>query len=216
MAEFPSSPITPSEFFESWFPKAFAEAELPPGSADVEVKLGMLLHGDGGGEWIFDLDRGSLSVAQASREDAALTVVQSVDDWRGALWEGRGGAFGEQAMSAFKPGIQPVSGPAAGGMTPAALAQLRNLDGMIRMVVAGGEGGDWQVSLRLGPGAIPAEPNTTVTVSAADAQAMADGSLDPMQAFMSGRIQVAGDMALMMQMQAVSMQAMAAAAQKSS
>ena len=45
---------------------------------------------------------------------------------------------------------------------------------------------------------------------------MAAGTLDPMQAFMAGRIQVAGDMALMMQMQAIQMQAAAAAASQGS
>ena len=46
----------------------------------------------------------------------------------------------------------------------------------------------------------------------ADAQAMAEGTLDPMAAFMQGKIMVAGDMALMMQMQAIQMQAAAQAA----
>jgi hypothetical protein len=91
--------------------------------------------------------------------------------------------------------------------SPAALQQMQTLNGVIRMVVAGGAGGDWRVDFKLGPGALPAEPTTTVTVTAADADAMATGQLDPMQAFMAGRIQVAGDMALMMQMQAIQMQA---------
>jgi putative sterol carrier protein len=42
---------------------------------------------------------------------------------------------------------------------------------------------------------------------------MAAGTLDPMAAFMQGKIMVAGDMALMMQMQAIQMQAAAQAAQ---
>ena len=142
-------------------------------------------------------------------------MVQSVDDWRGALWEGRGGAFGQGAVALFKPGAgAAASGGGMGGAapSPAALQQMQALDGVIRMVVAGGEGGDWQVDFKLGPGAIPEEPTTTVTVTAADADAMAAGELDPMQAFMAGRIQVAGDMALMMQMQAIQMQAAAAQA----
>ena len=67
------------------------------------------------------------------------------------------------------------------------------------------------MSFKLGPGAIPEEATTTITITAEDADAMADGTLDPMQAFMAGRIQVAGDMALMMQMQAIQMQAAAQA-----
>jgi putative sterol carrier protein len=73
------------------------------------------------------------------------------------------------------------------------------------MVVSGGPGGDWKTNFKLGPGPIPTEPTTTVSISADDAAAMERGELDPMQAFMGGRIQIAGDMALMMQMQAAMM-----------
>ena len=95
-----------------------------------------------------------------------------------------------------------------------ALEQLRALDGVIRLVVTGGDGGDWSVAFKLGPGEIPEEPTTTVSVSHEDAEKMQSGELNPMEAFMAGRIQVAGDMALMMQMQAIQMQAAAAAAAK--
>ncbi len=216
MAEFPESPISPQEFLEGWFPKAFAELETPPGTEDVDVKLGVKLEGDGGGEWVVHLDKGSVSVEAGPRDETAFTVVQSVDDWRGALWEGRGGAFGQGAVALFKPGggAQPAGGTGpmgAGAPSPAALQQMESLDGVIKMVVAGGEGGDWSLAFKLGQGEIPDEPTTTITITAADADAMATGELDPMQAFMAGRVQVAGDMALMMQMQAIQMQAAAQA-----
>ena len=44
-------------------------------------------------------------------------------------------------------------------------------------------------------------------VDADDASAMASGELDPMQAFMAGRIQVLGDLALLLQLQAMGMEA---------
>ncbi|MBW2316236.1 MAG: SCP2 sterol-binding domain-containing protein [Deltaproteobacteria bacterium] len=215
MAEFPESPISPKEFMEGWLPGAFGDAELPPGSDGVDVKLGVKLEGSDGGEWVFHMNQGDLVVSAESRDDTAFTVVQTVIDWRGALWEGRGGAFGQGAVALFKPGAAQAAG-AGGGMggaapSPAALEQMRALDGVIKMVVAGGEGGDWSVAFKLGPGAIPDDPTTTVSITAEDADAMAAGTLDPMQAFMAGRIQVAGDMALMMQMQAIQMQAAAQA-----
>ena len=215
MAEFPESPIPPKEFMESWLPGAFGDADLPPGSEEVDVKLGVKLEGSDGGEWVFHMNQGDLVVSAESRDDTAFTVVQTVIDWRGALWEGRGGAFGQGAVALFKPGAAQAAG-AGGGMggaapSPAALEQMRALDGVIKMVVAGGEGGDWSVAFKLGPGAIPDDPTTTVSITAEDADAMAAGTLDPMQAFMAGRIQVAGDMALMMQMQAIQMQAAAQA-----
>ena len=70
-----------------------------------------------------------------------------------------------------------------------------------------GDSGDWATGFKLGPGPIPEQPTTEIEISAEDARAMQEGSLDPMQAFMSGKIRVTGDMALMMQMQAVLMAA---------
>jgi hypothetical protein len=165
MPEFPPAPLSPQEFIENWLPKAFAEAELPPGSDQVDVQLGVKLEGDGGGEWVFQIQSGQMSVASGSREDTAFTYVQSVDDWRGALWEGRGGAIGSQSAALFRPGAQaatpsPGQMGAGGAPSPAALEQMRQLDGVIRMAVSGGEGGDWKVDFKLGPGAIPAEPTT--------------------------------------------------------
>jgi len=215
MAEFPESPIAPKEFFESWLPDAFQASPAAEQMQDADMKLGVRIDGDGGGEWVFHIEKGVLSVRAEPRTDCSFTVIQTVEDWRGALWEGRGGAFGQQAVAMFKPGVQAEAarpGQPGGPPTPQALEQMHALDGVIRMQVTGGDGGDWAVEMKLGPGEIPAEPTTTVSVSSEDAEQMADGSLDPMQAFMSGRIQVAGDMAWMMQMQAIQMQAAAAAA----
>jgi putative sterol carrier protein len=213
--QFPPKPLAPKEFLEKWLPEAFAASTPPPGSEDVDVKLGVKLEGEGGGEWVVHLAKGRMNVTQAPRDETAFTVVQSVADWRGALWEGRGGAIGKQASALFRPGevapARPGQMQGAGAPSPAALEQMRALNGVIRMIVAGGAGGEWKVDFKLGPGAIPEQPSTTITVSADDAAAMERGELDPMTAFMSGRMQVAGDMALMMQMQMIQMQAAAAA-----
>jgi hypothetical protein len=207
MTALPPATTSPKEFMENWLPKAIAEAGLPENAKTVEVRLGIRLEGEGGGDWIFHLRDGAVTVNPGSTEEAAFTLIQSVADWRGALWEGRGGAFGKQASGLFRPNSpEQQAGPAGGRpMDPAALGRLQALRGMIRMIVAGGPSGDWKVNFKLGPGPIPAEPSTTVTISADDASAMERGELDPMQAFMAGRIQIAGDMALMMQMQAATM-----------
>ena len=217
MPEFPPNPLAPAEFLERWLPEAFHEAEVPEELRAADVKLGVRLDGQGGGEWVMHLASGTLRVAATSRAETAFTVVQTVEDWRGALWEGRGGAVGQGAAGLFRPGGARDARAAAGlGAAPnlATLEALRALDGLILVVVTGGEGGDWSVGARLGPGPIPEQPTTTISVSAADAAAMASGELNPLEAFMAGRIRVAGDVALMMQMQAIQMQAAAAAAAK--
>ncbi len=210
MPELPASPIAPKQFLEEWLPSAFAEAGLPPGSDAVDVSLGVALEGEGGGEWVLRINHGELTISAASREETAFTYVQSVDDWRGALWEGRGGAIGEAFGRFFRPGAEAAAGPAGalgGTPPPQALTMMERLDGSIRIVVTGEEQGDWAVAVRLGPGAVPEEPTCTLSIASADAAALARGELDPMQAFMGGQMVVTGDMTLMLQMQAALMQA---------
>jgi len=210
VAEFPAAPLAPGEFLEDWLPRAFAEADVPDTVKSVDLELGVLLAGEGGGEWVFQMQSGTLTVRPGSRADAALTLVQTVADWRGALWEGRGGAVGRQATSVFRPTELRPGELGAGGISaapgPAALAQMQSLGGLIRMVVADAAAGDWAIAFKLGPGEIPAEPTTVVTLSAEDVSAMEQGDFNPLEAFMAGRIQVDGDIALLMQMQAIQMQ----------
>ena len=210
MSTLPPARTSAQDFFERFVLDAFKANPLPDDAREIDVTLGVKLDGDSGGEWRLHLKRGEMRVERGSTEDAAFTLIQSVADWRGALWEGRGGVFGRQSQSLFQLGGGAGAG-APSGMPPSALAQLQMLRGVIRMVVTGGPGGDWSVNFKLGPGPVPAEPTTTVTIAAADADALERGELDPMQAFMSGKIMVAGDMTLMMQMQAIQMQAQAAA-----
>jgi len=209
MSTLPDEPLSPSEFFEQFVPRAFAEAPVPDEARDAEIALGIELTGEGGGAWTFQVAGGQLTVAPGSREEAAFSLVMSTDDWRGALWEGRGGLIGRGAAALLtSQGLQ--EGAAAGpAPSPQLIEQLSALGGLIRAVVQGEEGGDWTVAAKLGPGPLPAEPTTTVTLQADDLAAMASGDLDPMQAFMGGRIVVAGDMTVLMQIQALQMQAAA-------
>lgn len=212
MTAFPQAPVPPAEFMASYLGDALAgAAELREQVQALDTRLGVRLEGQGGGEWVVRLARGEIEVRDEPRAEAAFTLIQSVEDWRGSLWEGQGGAIGRQTAAFFRPGADTLSpaGGLGGAPTPAALARMESLDGLMRMVVAGGEGGDWSVGFKLGPGEIPAEATTTVTLSAEDAVAMQTGELDPMQAFMAGRVQVEGDLSLLLQIQAIQMQVQA-------
>ncbi|MGQ9556890.1 MAG: SCP2 sterol-binding domain-containing protein [Desulfurispora sp.] len=46
-------------------------------------------------------------------------------------------------------------------------------------------------------------PNITISMSADDFQSMLSGALNPMMAFMSGKIKIAGDMGLAMKLQSL-------------
>jgi hypothetical protein len=208
MAEFPASPIPAAEFFERFLPRAFAEAELPEELRRAELCLGVRLEGRGGGEWLVRLRDGELRVEPGTRDGASVSVVQSVADWRGALWEGRGGEVGRQAAALFRPGAR-VPSRVGDLVAPAvaAFAQAEGLDGLVQVRVQDGGDADWALGLKLGPGAVPRAPTTTVSLRADDVDAMLRGELGPLEAFLGGRIQVQGDVALLMQLQALQMQA---------
>src|SRR5262245_7950837 len=104
MPEFPRSPVSPAELLESYLPAALEAAPNAGRIDDVSVALGVQLVGDGGGEWVLELDGGAVRVRSDSREKTAFSYVQSVADWRGALWEGRGGAVGRGVAALFRPG----------------------------------------------------------------------------------------------------------------
>lgn len=210
MSDLPSPTLSPAEYLEEWLPRAFAEVGLPPGSAGLDVALGLVLEGEGGGEWVIRIAGGAVSVTRGSREATPVTYVQRVADWRGALFAGAGGAVGEGASRFFRPRAlraapEGATQQLAAAPTPAALGELSKLDGVVRMEVTGGPAGDWAVAFKLGPGAIPSEPTATLRMTAADAEALSRGELDPMQAFLGGQVEVLGDMTIILQMQAAQM-----------
>jgi putative sterol carrier protein len=75
--------------------------------------------------------------------------------------------------------------------------------------ITGDGGGEWNLDLKKGKtsGFVSTgkhdSPGATITVSAEDWLGMINGSLNPMQAFMSGKIKIQGDMTLAMSLQQV-------------
>ena len=207
MPDFPRAPVSPAELLEGYLPAAFAASARADAIAGVTVALGVRLVGEQGGEWVLELRDGVLRVARGSREQAAFSYVQSVDDWRGALWEGRGGAVGRAVAALFRPDAPEIDAALSfvSGEIPAVLEALAPMRGLVRVVVSDASR-DWHVALQLGPGEIPEKPTTEVNVSLADVNQMAAGELNPIEAFMAGRIRLTGDMALMLQLQAAQVQ----------
>ena len=210
MLTFPSSPIAPSEFMESFVPKVFAELRIPAALAALDESFAVRLRGDAGGAWRIRLQGGALRVEAGECTDAALTLLQSQEDWSGALWKGRGGPFGRYAAKLFTLRtaelLDEIGKRVSEPLDAKLLEPLREIEGLIALVVKGGEGGDWRLELKLGGGEIPDAPNTTISITAEDADALGSGELKALEAFMAGRIQVEGDVGLVMQLQGAVMQ----------
>jgi putative sterol carrier protein len=78
------------------------------------------------------------------------------------------------------------------------------IDGIFKFVVTGDAGGTWVVNCRdVGVTEGDGDAECTITISDENFVAIADGTMDAMQAFMTGLIQIEGDMGLAMKLQQV-------------
>ena len=76
--------------------------------------------------------------------------------------------------------------------------QGKRVDTVVQLNVTGSQAGQWNVVIKDGKVNVAkgahSSPELTVTADTADVLAVADGKLDPTQAFMQGKAQVKGDL----------------------
>ncbi|NLE44084.1 MAG: SCP2 sterol-binding domain-containing protein [Chloroflexi bacterium] len=85
--------------------------------------------------------------------------------------------------------------------------KLAGVNTVAHFELSGEGGGDWILTivdgrLSVAQGA-PSSPDLTFRMEASDLQAMLSGSLNPIAAFMQGKIKVVGDMMVAMRLQAL-------------
>jgi hypothetical protein len=210
MPTFPDSPVSPRDFIEDVVPSLFAEADLDEAEEAIDLKVGVVLRGtpgDEGGEWTLHFIDGELGIADGRDEACQISVVQSVTDWRSALWEGRPAliADGFDRIRESGPDALKPPSPPGGGPRPDPLKGISDLMGLIEGVIASEGGDDWRIGIRVGPGPIPETPQATIRLGAAQADAIRAGDLHPLEALITGQLQLDGDLGLILQLQAVAM-----------
>ena len=83
-------------------------------------------------------------------------------------------------------------------------AKIQGVNTSVQMNITGNESGDWHVvtkdnKLTVTKGVLP-DPEITVAADSADIIAMAEGKLDPLKAYMLGKIKVKGNMSEVMKL----------------
>jgi putative sterol carrier protein len=82
--------------------------------------------------------------------------------------------------------------------------QLGQSVGVYQFHLTGEDGGDYTLTVAADGARVEAgtaeHPGVTITMTAQDFKALTDGSLNPMTAFMSGKLSVAGSMGLAMKL----------------
>ena len=84
-------------------------------------------------------------------------------------------------------------------------AKIEGVDAVILFNLSGDGGGKWTATIANGEVTVEegetASPTMTLSMAGQDLAALANGELNPVSAFMQGRIKVSGDMSLALRLQ---------------
>jgi hypothetical protein len=197
-----SAPPDPRSYFTEQLPGQFERAlraqeraveaaqRVLAGMRAVDTTLVVEVQGEGGGRFVLNVDSGRLTPGDAPKHPVAMTLVQGRRDFERLIRDAGDSALG------FLGGLSGLAGEIK--LTKERLDLLAGLRGTLRFLVKGEDG--FAVLTHFGPGAPKEPPDTEIRVEPevyADLQA---GRLDAQSAFMSGKLELEGDMQLAMQL----------------
>jgi hypothetical protein len=197
-----SVPPDPQSYFTERLPVQFERAlraqeraveaarRLLDGMRAVDTTIVVEVSGEGGGRFVLNVDAGRLTPGDAPTHPVVMTLVQTRRDFERLIRDAGDSALG------FLGGLSGLAGEIK--LTKERLGLLAGLRGTLRFRVKGDDG--FAVLTHFGPGAPKEPPDTEIRVDPevyADLQA---GRLDAQNAFMSGKLELEGDMQLAMQL----------------
>jgi hypothetical protein len=183
----PPADLSCADLLTTWLPDAFEKARAA-GARAPDITVALVLDGKGGGAWTLRVAGGGLTVTNSADPAAHITVRQPVADFRAAIW-------GEGTMAPLLPADFDVAA-AVTGEAKLPIAALGQMKGTLHLEIPDFAGRTFKVSATFGGGA---EPSASVTADVATLEQMRAGTLQPAEAFFTGKIRVAGDVPWLMQ-----------------
>jgi len=186
--------INPENFFTQYLPARFEEnkSSIPEEALSVNADVTFELTGSEGGLWTIVMESGNFSVVQGEVPDRTVKIVQTVDDWQGAIRS-------EKGFRLELPGKDDGNDQSRGlVINQEKIDKLKAVSGSIKFQLKDQEKGNWEITAVFGSKP-HTEPTCTISMNAGDATAMRKGELNPQTAFMSGKINIQGDIGLAMQ-----------------
>jgi hypothetical protein len=157
-------------------------------AVDATIRIDVL--GADGGTFFLNIREGQMAAEPAPAHPPFLTLIQ---DRR--AFDRLASEAGDSAL-ALLGGLSGLAGELV--LTRTRVQHLREVDGLIRLEVTGDDG--FTLGTHFGPGPVPAEPKTRITMDGDAYRDLRSGALDPQSAFMNQQIRVEGDMQAAMQL----------------
>ncbi|MCC7076654.1 MAG: SCP2 sterol-binding domain-containing protein [Acidimicrobiia bacterium] len=179
-------PDSAHEYFTQVIPAQFKETiaghEDGPGSICFDLV--------GEGQWSLTVKGGEIDVTDGRHDDTIVEITFDGSNWKEAVKRMQEGGAG------------PMSGDGLGNMlgNPAVASTLKAAQGTLKLVTTTDSGDEWVAITFGGAEANLDQPRATLTMSREVAEKMSKGEANPQELFMSGQIQIAGDMMMLMQL----------------
>lgn len=179
-------PDNPHDFFTAIVPERFGEVGKGIAQGPGSVCFDILGHG----QWSLEIIEEQVKVTDGRNDDTLVHISLDGAEWQAAvrrITEGGSGPLSSDGLSNMM-------------SNPAMASTLKAAQGTLKLVTQT-DGGDSWVAVTFG-GAEPNldAPRATLSMSSEVAEQMAAGEANPQELFMSGKIQITGDMMMLMQL----------------
>lgn len=186
-------------------PKDLIEVELPghfnavkSHLSDDQKKVSMKFGADieGSGQWTLTFANGELDVKPGLAPDFDIAIATSTSSFDAALNDNPDLANFDPAKIDFARLLKRLK--------PELADQVRQISGSLKMGLLDADEELMSATVKFGAAA-PVAPTCEIYVQESDARELAEGGMNPQQAFMAGKIQIKGDMTIAMQLATIMM-----------